>query len=97
MHSNNKLTGVIKGRTIIGTQNAADGMTLTFDDGSTLHVKTAGDRPVAVTGGTVQAVRQEGTTLELVFESGANLEIPLAEPTSCVMVRDKRHVLEYAD
>src|ERR1051325_7606413 len=97
MHSNNKLTGVIKGRTIKATQNDASGLNITFDDGSTMHIKTAGNANVASTGGKVQAMRQEGTTLELVFESGTKLDIPLAEATSSVMVRDKNHVMEYAD
>ncbi len=48
-------------------------------------------------GGTVQAVRQQGTTLDLEFEGGGTLAIPQAEETSSVMVRDKNGVMEYAD
>jgi len=42
-------------------------------------------------------VRRQGTTLDLDFESGGTLQIPLAEETSSVMVRDKSYVMEYAD
>src|SRR5437868_3051360 len=97
MARNQKLTGVIKGRTITGTQNAGDRMTITFDDGSTMVIKTAGNTNNASTGGKVRAVRQQDTALHLDFENDTTLDIPLAAPTSSVMLRDKNHVLEYAD
>ncbi len=97
MTSNHKLTGVLKGRTISGTSNSGDVLTVLFDDGSKMAVQTAGSSNSAATGGTVQAVRQAGTTLALDFEGGGTLEIPLAEETSSVMVRDKGGAMEYAD
>jgi hypothetical protein len=42
-------------------------------------------------------VRQQDTTLNLVFEDGRTWEISTAEPTASVMVRDKEHQMEYAD
>lgn len=97
MSSNHKLTNVLKGRRINGTQNQGHTLTLRFDDGSTMTVKTAGSTNSASTGGAIEAVRQQGTTLSLDMQGGATLEIPLAEETSSVMVRDKDHALEYAD
>ncbi len=97
MTSNHKLTGVLKGRTISGTSNQSDVLTILFDNGSKMTVQTAGSSHSAATGGTVQAVRQAGTTLALDFEAGGMLEIPLAEETSSVMVRDKNGGMEYAD
>ena len=97
MTSNHKLTGVLKGRTISGTSNQGDVLTILFDDGSKMTVQTAGASNSAATGGTVQAVRQEGTTLALDFAGGGTMEIPLAEETASVMVRDKNGVMEYAD
>jgi hypothetical protein len=35
--------------------------------------------------------------LGLDYEDGTTLQLPLAEPTASVLVRDKNHVLEYAD
>ena len=97
MTSNHKLTGVLKGRTISGTANQGDVLTIHFTDGSSMAVQTAGSSNSASSGGTVQAVRQQGTTLELAFEGGGTLDIPLAEETSSVMVRDKGGAMEYAD
>jgi hypothetical protein len=45
----------------------------------------------------VEKVRQEADTLHLDFADGSTVEIKLAGPTSCVMVRDKDGKLEYAD
>ncbi len=42
MTSNHKLTGVLKGRTICGTSNQGDVLTILFDDGSKMTVQTAG-------------------------------------------------------
>jgi hypothetical protein len=72
-------------------------MTIGFIDGSTMTVKTSGSSNSASTGGTIKAVRQADTTLNLDFEDGSTLTITTAEPTASVMVRDKNHVMEYAD
>lgn len=97
MASNHKLTAVIAGRKIAGSANADGKMTINFTDGSAMTIKTAGNSNSASTGGTVKAVRQAGTTLTLDFEDGSSLPITTAEATSSVMVRDKNHVMEYAD
>jgi hypothetical protein len=97
MASNHKLTGLIRGRTIRSAQNQGDVLTIGFEDGSVMTVRTGGSTDRAVDGGTVKAVRQDDTTLHLDFEDGSTLAIPLAEAASSVMVRDKDHRLEYAD
>ena len=68
MASNHKLTGVLKGRAVRSLQQAGSVLTLGFDDGSTMTVKTAGAANPATATGTVQAVRQQGTRLDLDFE-----------------------------
>jgi hypothetical protein len=45
----------------------------------------------------VAKVRQPGTQLALDDEDGTMLQLPLAEPTASVMVRDTQHGLEDAD
>ena len=97
MSSNHKLTTTIQGRTISGTSNSNDKMTVNFTDGSAMTIKTAGSSNSAVSGQTVKAVRQQGATLSLDFENGTSLDIQTAEATSSVMVRDKNHTMEYAD
>jgi hypothetical protein len=97
MASNHKLTSVLKGRTITVTQSQGDELRISFDDGSTMTVRTTGISSSATTGGKVKAVRQQDTHLSLDFEEGGTLEIQTAEATASVMVRDKNHRLEYAD
>ena len=97
MTSNHKLTGILQGRTINGTSNSGDTLTIHFTDGSQMTVQTTGSSNSASSGGTIKAVRQQGTTLALDFEAGETMEIPLAEETSSVMVRGKDGTMEYAD
>jgi hypothetical protein len=97
MTSNHKLTAVLHGRTITGTQHQDHRLIVAFDDGSTMTVKTVGTTASAATGGTIAKVRQQGTELALDFEDGSTLLIPLAEATASVMVRAHDHTLEYAD
>jgi hypothetical protein len=97
MTSNHKLTAVLHGRTVTGTQHQDHRLIVAFDDGSTMTVKTAGTAASAATGGTLAKVRQQGTELALDFEGGSTMPIPLAEATASVMVRAHDHTLEYAD
>ena len=97
MATNHKLTSLIQGRTIAGTSNQNDLLTVAFTDNSKMTVQTAGSSNSASTGGTVKAVRQSGTTLSLDMESGGSLDIQTAEETSSVMVRDAGGTMEYAD
>lgn len=97
MAPNHKLTKVIASRTIAGTANADNALTVTFDDGSKMTVQTKGATNSASTGGKVKAVRQNDTTLRLEFDDETYLEIPLAEATSSVILRDKDNGFEYAD
>ncbi len=97
MASNHKLTDVLKGRTITGTSNRGNVLTVGFDDGSTMIVQTAGSSNSASTGSAIAAVRQQDTTLHLDFENGQTLAIQTAEATSSVLVRDKNQGMEYAD
>ena len=98
MHSNPKLTKVIAGRTISGTSQADGALVITFDDGSTMKIKTAPSKSnSAVTGGKVVKVRQEGSSLSLDLDGGGSVLIQTAEATSSVMLRDKNGKMEYAD
>lgn len=96
MAANQKLTALLKGRAIMGSETQDGKLLVHFDDGSVMTVKTGG----AVKGdaaGTVKGVRQQGTTLDLDTEEGGTLEITTAEVTSSVMVRAADHTMEYAD
>ncbi len=97
MARNQKLTSLIKGRTITGTSTADPVLTVQFNDGSVMTIQTDGSTLTIADGGTVAAVRQADTTLQLEFEDGSTLDIATAEETSCVMLRDSKRVMEYAD
>jgi hypothetical protein len=97
MTSHHKLTAVLKGRTITGTQCQDQRLILAFADGSTMTVHAAGSPTSAAPGGTIAKVRQQDTQLALDCEDGAAPLIQLAEATSSVLVRAKDHRMEYAD
>jgi len=96
MAANHKLTALIKGRAIAGMQGSTGTTVISFADGSTMTVNTPGQTGAA-TSGTVAKVRQSGTELDIDFEDESTLTLTTAEATSCVMVRDKDGVMEYAD
>ena len=99
MSRNQKLTPIIKGRTISGFGWDGATVLLHFADGSRLrihtHAETKEDTP-SVTNGKVISVRQSMEAIAFDLEAGS-IVIPLAEPTSCVMLRDSKGGLEYAD
>ena len=97
MASNHKLTSVLQGRSIAGTSNQNNALTISFMDGSQMTVQTAGSSNSASTGGTIKAVQQQGTTLSLDMEGGSTMEIQTAAQTSSVMVRSADGTMEYAD
>ncbi|MBA2685543.1 MAG: hypothetical protein H0U66_13735 [Gemmatimonadaceae bacterium] len=100
MARNQKLTPIIKGRTI--TQVTWDGAAaqLHLTDGSLLRIHTTVAPPASAppaTVGKVRAVRQSLDTIAFDLEGSSSLQFSLAEPTSCVMLRDAKGALEYAD
>jgi len=97
MTSNHKLTGILQGRTITKVRISPGALAIGFGDGSTMIVRTGSDGPNTTTGGVVDKVQQQGTTLVLLTKDGGDLTISLGEETSSVMVRDISGGLEYAD
>ena len=98
MRANQKLTHLIAGRSISGTAQAGDVLTVTLDDGSVLTIKTApSNTNAAATGGKIVKVQQQGTDLAFVLDGGKTLAVKLAEETSSVMMRDKAGGFAYAD
>jgi hypothetical protein len=100
MARNQKLTPIIKGRTIAQIGWDGPAVQLHFDDGSVLRIHTtaaprAGTPPVTL--GKVRAVRQSLDAIAFDLDGPPSLQFALAEPTSCVMLRDAKGALEYAD
>jgi hypothetical protein len=100
MTRNQKLTPIIKGRSI--AQLAWEGATATlhFNDASVMRIHTPAapprDAPPTLLG-RVRAVRQSGEAIAFDFDAGESLQLQLAESTSCVMLRNAKGALEYAD
>ena len=99
MRANQKLTHLIAGRSISGTAQAGDVLTVTLDDGSVLTIKTTPSymNEAATGGGKIVKVQQQGTDLAFVLEGGKTLAVQLAEETSSVLMRDKAGGFAYAD
>jgi hypothetical protein len=101
MHANQKLTHVIAGRTVEAVARSGAVTTVLFADGSQMTVRGPANRgtssAIPAPKGRVESARQDQSTLRLVFDSGAVLDLDTAEPSSTVMVRDNAHVMQYAD
>jgi hypothetical protein len=93
---NEKLTKVIRGRTIELVSKEEGLVVIAFDDYSTMRVKVAGGPTMNMLGqGKIESAFEEGTELTLVNEDGRTAILTIAEPGSSVSVRDKDGQLRY--
>jgi hypothetical protein len=98
MARNQKLTGVIRGRTVTAVEGAGAAVRVLFQDGSIMTVRTPEAAQVrAPLLGRIRAVRQAGTNLRIDYEREGTLALTTAEPTGCVLLRARDGALEYAD
>jgi hypothetical protein len=94
MQLNRKLSKLLKGRTIQSESGDQGQVTITFDDGSTLKLKVAGQATVSV-GAKVKAVHESGEQFRVDLEGGSPMLVRLADPGSSVALRDKSGAVEY--
>jgi len=93
---NDKLTRIVRGRTIQLVAQEEGLVTIVFDDYSTMRVKVAGGPTVNMLDQRrIEAVGESGTGLKLVGEDGSTATLRLAEPGSSITVRDERGKIEY--
>jgi len=100
MSLNQKLTHVIQGRTVSSIAPADSKLHVTFGDGSIMTIKPgATTDPIPQAVGEVEHVRQEVAppALHFDYKDGSTWSTPLAEATSCVMLRNAQGKLEYVD
>ena len=96
MHLNQKLTQVIKGRTIQDLQISASKVSMRFADGSTMLVKVMESiSPPLKNGATVHAVLEQLASLTISCEDESQLTLTVADPGSSVVVLDANGVIEY--
>ncbi len=99
MPFNEKLTPLVAGRTIDNVARSPGLLTLTFDDGSVMQIKTGGPAPAAdaLADHVLHTVHQAGTQMDLTFTDHTAARIRLAEATSSVLLRDHDGNFRYAD
>jgi hypothetical protein len=97
METNEKLTSILRGRTIELVSKEEGQVVIVFDDHSSLQLKVAGGPTLNVLGeGKIESVAEEGAEIVLLTEDGRMAILPLAERGSSVSVTDANGHVEYA-
>ena len=94
MQLNRKLGKLLKGRTVQSESGDEGNVTITFQDGSTLKLKVAGQATVTA-GAKVYAVHESGDQFQIDVENGPSVQVRLADPGSSVALRDRNGTVEY--
>ena len=98
MRINRKLTKLIAGRKVGSIEHNDNLLQISFQDGSSMKVKTAMSEPILkLPSSAVKMTRQKDNVLNIVFADDSSVEIKLAEVGSSVMLRDAKSIMEYAD
>jgi hypothetical protein len=95
MRRNQKLTNLLKGRTVERVTAEPGKLVIKFGDQSTMQVKTAGIADILPPGGQIKAVQEDGVNFGLQFEDGPAENLQLADPGASVAVRDMNNQVEY--
>ena len=95
MRRNQKLTNVLRGRTVERATAEPGKLVIRFSDQSTMQVKTAGIAESLPSGGKIKAVQEDGAGFTLQFDDGSTATLQLADPGSSVAVRDQNNQVQY--
>jgi hypothetical protein len=96
MEMNQRLTRIIRGRSVDLVMQEGGLVTIVFDDYSTMRVKVAGGPTMNMLGeGRIESVGEGGAGLNLVGEDGSTATLRLAEPGSSITVKDENGQVEY--
>ena len=94
---NEKLTRIIRGRSIELVLQEEGLVTIVFDDYSTMRVKVAGGPTMnTLTETKIESVAESGAELTLVGEDNGTATLRLAQAGSSVTVKDETGQIEYA-
>ncbi len=94
MPRNNKLTNVLRGRTVRAATADLGEVMIWFADQSSMKVKTAEIANISP-GGTIKAIQEDFAEFTLQFEDSSAVTMQLADPGASVAVRDKNNQIEY--
>ena len=98
MAKNEELTTLLQGKAISGTSDSNGKKTVTFDDGSVLSLAVENSSTnSASTGGGVEDVDIDGSTLRLHLNGGGSTEFTLAGESGAVELRDKDDAVVYSN
>jgi hypothetical protein len=96
MVRNQKLTKVIKRRTVQSATVEPERLVVVFDDHSTMTVKTVPGLAAAIsTGVRIRAVLEDADECTLQFEDGSSVTVKVANPGASVAVRARNSTVEY--
>lgn len=97
METNEKLTNILRGRTIELVSKEEGLVVIVFDNHSSLQLKVAGAPTLNMLGeGKIESIAEEGAEIVLLSDDGRMAILPLAKPGSSVSVTDKTGRVEYA-
>jgi hypothetical protein len=96
METNEKLSSILRGRTIELVSKEEGLVVIVFDDHSSLQLKVSGGPTLNMLGeGKIESVTEDGAEMGLLAEDGRIAILSLAEPGSSVSVTDKTGHIEY--
>jgi hypothetical protein len=97
MEMNQRLTRIIRGRSVELVMQEEDLVTIVFDDYSTMHVKVAeGPTMNSFAESKIESVGEGGAELTLVGEDCGTATLRLARAGLSVTVKDENGRIEYA-
>ncbi len=97
IETNEKLTRIIRGRSIELVIQEAGLVTIVFDDYSTMRVQVAGGPTInTLAESKIESVLEIGAELTLVSEDSGTATLRLAQAGSSVTVKDEIGQIEYA-
>ena len=96
MVRNQKLTKVIKGRSVRSATVEPERLVVAFNDHSTMTVKTVPGLVVTISkGAKIKAILEDADECTLQFEDGSSVAVKLANPGASVAVRNSDNGVEY--
>ena len=97
MEMNQRLTRIIRGRSVELVMQEEGLVTIVFDDYSTMRVKVAGDPTMnSLAESKIESVGEGGAELTLVGEDCGTATLQLARAGLSVTVKDENGRIEYA-
>ncbi|MBV9529781.1 MAG: hypothetical protein JO283_01595 [Bradyrhizobium sp.] len=95
MPRNQKLTRVIKGRTVQSATGEPGRLVIVFNDHSTMTVKTAEIAATISIGTRIKGVLEDDDQCTLQFDDDSSVTLRLADPGASVAVRACDNAVEY--